>query len=85
MQLSDLEENLFETSGLSLQVEPEAREWLAETGYSAEYGVRELGRVIDRWVRGPISELSAQGILGPERGADAPIMVRRTEEGIVVE
>ena len=85
MQLAALEENLFETSGFSLRVEPEAREWLAETGYSPEYGVRELGRVIDRWVRGPISELSARGVLGRARGAHAPVVVRRTEEGIVVE
>jgi ATP-dependent Clp protease ATP-binding subunit ClpB len=85
MQLSALEENLFETSGCSLRVEPEAREWLAETGYSPEYGVRELGRVIDRWVRGPISELSARGVLGRERGVHAPVVVRRMEEGIVVE
>jgi ATP-dependent Clp protease ATP-binding subunit ClpA len=85
MQLSDLVGSLFETSGVTLQVTPEAREWLAETGYSAEYGVRELARVIDRWVRGPISELSAKGILGLDRGADAPIVVRRTPEGIVVE
>jgi len=85
MQLAALEENLFETSGISLRVEPEAREWLAETGYSPEYGVRELGRVIDRWVRGPISEQSARGVLGREKGAHAPVVVRRTEEGIVVE
>jgi len=85
MQLSVLEENLMEASGLALRVEPEAREWLAETGYSPEYGVRELARVIDRWVRGPISELSARGLLGREKGAGAPVVVRRTEEGIVVE
>ena len=84
MHLSALEENLFETTGLTLQVEPEAREWLADTGYSPEYGVRELGRVIDRWVRGPLSELSARGVLGRRRENGSPVVVRRTEEGIVV-
>jgi ATP-dependent Clp protease ATP-binding subunit ClpC len=84
-QLSALEESLFETSGLTLQVEPEAREWLVETGYSTEYGVRELARVIDRWVRGPISVLSARGELGPGRGEGTPILVKRSEEGIIVE
>ena len=84
-QLSALEESLFETSGLTLQVEPKAREWLVEVGYSTEYGVRELARVIDRWVRGPISELSARGGLGPGRGAGTPILVKRSEEGIIVE
>ncbi len=85
MQLAALEENLFQTSGFSLQVEPEAREWLAEAGYSPEYGVRELGRVIDRWIRGPISEQSAMGMLWRKRGANAPVVVRREGEGIVVE
>ena len=85
MQLSELEENLFETSGLTLQVEPEAREWLADAGYSPEYGVRELGRVIDRWVRGPLSELSATGELGRKKGDGRSVVVKRTEEGIAVE
>jgi ATP-dependent Clp protease ATP-binding subunit ClpC len=85
MQLSVLEGDLMEASGLALRVEPEAREWLAETGYSPEYGVRELARVIDRWVRGPISELSARGLLGSEKTEGAPVVVKRTEEGVVVE
>jgi ATP-dependent Clp protease ATP-binding subunit ClpA len=84
-QLSALEESLLETSGLTLQVEPEAREWLVEAGYSTEYGVRELARVIDRWIRGPISVLSARGALGPARGAGTPLLVKRSEEGIIVE
>ncbi|HEU5360023.1 MAG TPA: ATP-dependent Clp protease ATP-binding subunit [Candidatus Deferrimicrobiaceae bacterium] len=85
MQLSSLEENLFETTGQTLLVTPEAREWLVEKGYSVEYGVRELARVIDRWVRGPISEMSARGVLGPGRGAGAPVVVRREQEGLVIE
>ncbi len=85
MQLSDLEENLFEMSGLTLQVEPEAREWLADAGYSPEYGVRELGRVVDRWVRGPLSELSAMGALGRGKGDGTSVVVKRTEEGVAIE
>ncbi len=85
MQLAALEENLYATSGFSLEVEPEAREWLAEAGYSPEYGVRELARVVDRCIRGPISELSARGVLERKRRAHAPVVVRRKEEGIIVE
>ncbi|HZD54653.1 MAG TPA: AAA family ATPase, partial [Candidatus Aquicultoraceae bacterium] len=85
MQLAALEENLFETSGLTLRVEPEAREWLAETGYSPEYGVRELARVVDRWVRGPISELGARGVLSARKREGAPVVARRSDQGIVVE
>ncbi len=83
--LSALEESLLQTSGLTLRVEPEAREWIVETGYSTEFGVRELARVIDRWVRGPISELSAQGALNRNRIEGIPVVVKRGKEGIVVE
>ncbi len=85
MHLALLEENLLETTGLSLRVEPDAREWLIETGYSPEYGVRELARVVDRWVRGPISERSARGVLESERSPGSPVVVRRGTEGIVIE
>jgi ATP-dependent Clp protease ATP-binding subunit ClpA len=85
MQLASLEENLMETSGISLVVEPEAREWLAAQGYSSEYGVRELARVIDRWIRGPVSELSASGGLGRKAHTGRPVVVRKVPEGIRVE
>ncbi len=85
MQLSELEESLFRSSGMHLSVEPEAREWLADAGYSSEYGVRELARVIDRWVRGPISELSARGRFAAPREEKTSVVVRRTGQGIAVE
>jgi ATP-dependent Clp protease ATP-binding subunit ClpC len=84
-QLSALEESLLETSGISLVVEPDAREWLASEGYSSEYGVRELARVIDRWIRGPVSELSASGKLGRRAQAGRPVVVKKVPEGIRVE
>ena len=85
MQLKELAENLQETHGLKLVVEPAARTWLAEKSFSPEYGVRELARVVDRWVRGPIGALSAQGELARRAAAGRPVVVKAAEEGIKVE
>jgi len=84
-QLSMLEEELQHRSGVTLVVEPEAREWLAAEGYSLEFGIRELGRVVDRWVRGPVSELSATGRLESAIRSGRPVVVRKGPEGIVIE
>jgi len=84
-QLSALEEELQLRSGITLVVEPEAREWLAAEGYSPEFGIRELGRVIDRWVRGAVSQMSAAGMLDSASRSGRPVFVRRCPEGIRVE
>ncbi|MCL5966186.1 MAG: ATP-dependent Clp protease ATP-binding subunit [Deltaproteobacteria bacterium] len=84
VHLGELAENLMETHGVSLVVEPEARDWIADQGYSREYGVRELGRVIDRWIRGPIGRMSAEGKLGPLAGSGRSLTVRRAGEGVVL-
>ncbi len=84
-QLAALGESLMERSGVSLKVEPEALEWLAAAGYSTEYGIRELGRVVDRYVRGPIGQLAAEGKLARHAAEARPVVVRRTAEGIAVE
>ena len=84
-QLAALEESLMERSGVALEVEPEAMEWLAAAGYSTEYGIRELGRVVDRHVRGPIGQMVAEGKLGRHAAESRPVVVRRTAEGIAVE
>jgi ATP-dependent Clp protease ATP-binding subunit ClpC len=85
MRLRTFEENLLDTYGLRLVIEDAAREWLAAKGYSPEYGVRELERVIDRWIRGPIGEMSAEGTLGRRLADGRPIVVRAMPEGIRVE
>ncbi len=84
-QLAVLEESLTERSGVSLEVEPEALAWLVAAGYSSEYGVRELARVVDRYVRGPISLMAAVGKLDRYAAEGRAVLVRRTAEGIAVE
>jgi len=80
-----LEEELLLRSGVTLVLEPEAREGLAAKGYSPEFGIRELGRVVDRWVRGAVSQMSAAGMLDSESRSGRPVFVRRSPEGIRVE
>ncbi len=47
--------------GLSLTVEPEVRDFLAEKGYSPKYGARPLKRTIKQYVEVPLSEGLLQG------------------------
>jgi ATP-dependent Clp protease ATP-binding subunit ClpA len=75
--LSVLVEHLLNVNGVALVIDPEAMEWLADAGYSAEYGIRELGRVIDRYVRGPIGGLSAEGELARRAEKGNPLILRK--------
>src|SRR5512134_268780 len=80
--LSTLSEHLLNLHGVRLQVDPEAMEWLVASGYSAEYGIRELGRVIDRHVRGPIGAMSAEGELSRRAASGEPLALRKEGEGL---
>jgi len=82
IHLSTLSEHLLNLHGVRLEVEPEAKEWLAVAGYSAEYGIRELGRVIDRHVRGPIGEMSAKGELSRRVAAGEILLLRKEGDGV---
>ncbi|MBI5342128.1 MAG: ATP-dependent Clp protease ATP-binding subunit [Deltaproteobacteria bacterium] len=80
--LSVLVEHLLNVNAVRLDVEPEAKDWLAGAGYKAEYGIRELGRVIDRHVRGPIGAMSAEGELARRAAEGKPLILRREGEGV---
>ncbi|MBI5576231.1 MAG: ATP-dependent Clp protease ATP-binding subunit [Deltaproteobacteria bacterium] len=80
--LSALVEHLLNVNGVSLLVEPDAKDWLAVAGYSAEYGIRELGRVVDRYVRGPIGVLSAEGELARRAFSGIPLVLRKEGEEV---
>jgi ATP-dependent Clp protease ATP-binding subunit ClpC len=82
MHLSTLSEHLLDVHGVRLRVEPEAAEWLVDAGYSAEYGIRELGRVIDRHVRGPIGAMSADGELSRRAASKQPLALRKEGDGV---
>ncbi|PWL19701.1 ATP-dependent chaperone ClpB [Falsochrobactrum shanghaiense] len=55
IQLQRLQ-NLLADRKISLQLEPDAREWLANKGYDPAYGARPLKRVIQKEVQDPLAE-----------------------------
>jgi len=85
VRIAELSESLLADHGVTLEVEPDAAEWLAAEGYQPEYGVRELARVVDRWIRAPIGAMSAEGELARKAASGKPLKVRKTAEGIRVE
>jgi ATP-dependent Clp protease ATP-binding subunit ClpB len=52
---------LLEERKITLQLEPAARDWLAEKGYDPAYGARPLKRVIQKHVQDPLAELILSG------------------------
>ena len=52
---------LLEDRKITLELEPEAREWLADKGYDPAYGARPLKRVIQKAVQDPLAELILSG------------------------
>jgi ATP-dependent Clp protease ATP-binding subunit ClpB len=49
-------EDLLARKGITLQVTPEAREWLAKLGYDPAFGARPLRRVIQKHIINALSE-----------------------------
>ena len=60
IQLGRLQKLLDERK-IVLEVEPEARDWLADKGYDPAYGARPLKRVIQKNVQDPLAELLLAG------------------------
>jgi ATP-dependent Clp protease ATP-binding subunit ClpB len=52
---------LLEERKITVQLEPKAREWLAEKGYDPAYGARPLKRVIQKYVQDPLAEMILSG------------------------
>src|SRR5437016_3184931 len=52
---------LLEDRKMTIQLEPSAREWLADKGYDPVYGARPLKRVIQKFVQDPLAELILSG------------------------
>jgi ATP-dependent Clp protease ATP-binding subunit ClpA len=49
-------EGLLEAKGVTLEVTPAAREWLAEHGYDRKMGARPMGRVIQERIKRPLAD-----------------------------
>lgn len=46
---------------ISIEADPEAKEWLANRGYSSAYGARPLNRVIQKQLLQPLAKLIIEG------------------------
>jgi ATP-dependent Clp protease ATP-binding subunit ClpB len=52
---------LLEERKITVQLEPKAREWLADKGWDPAYGARPLKRVIQKSVQDPMAEMLLAG------------------------
>ena len=55
IQLKRLQKLLDERK-VALDLDPQAKAWLADKGYDPAYGARPLKRVIQKWVQDPLAE-----------------------------
>jgi ATP-dependent Clp protease ATP-binding subunit ClpB len=61
IQLEALRQRLATSRRLVLDVTPDARHWLAKTGYDPTYGARPLKRVIQREIADPLALALLEG------------------------
>ncbi|MCB5174367.1 MULTISPECIES: ATP-dependent chaperone ClpB [Microvirga] len=54
-------QKLLDERKITLTLDPEARDWLADKGYDPAYGARPLKRVIQKNVQDPLAELILSG------------------------
>ncbi|MRI57610.1 ATP-dependent chaperone ClpB, partial [Methylobacterium sp. DB1607] len=67
---------LLEDRKITLDVDDEARTWLADKGYDPAYGARPLKRVIQKNVQDPLAEAILSGVI--HDGETVPIRVGLT-------
>ncbi|QSR28157.1 ATP-dependent chaperone ClpB [Nocardioides aromaticivorans] len=65
---------------ISLEVSPDARAWLADTGYDPAYGARPLRRLIQTAIGDPLARLLISG----EVTDGGSVKVERGEDGLVL-
>jgi ATP-dependent Clp protease ATP-binding subunit ClpC len=70
----------LESQKVSIEVTPEAKEFLAEEGYDPKFGARPLARAIRRYVENPLSSR----IIGGEFGPGDTVVVDRAEDGLTL-
>ncbi|MCA0407076.1 MAG: ATP-dependent chaperone ClpB [Proteobacteria bacterium] len=80
IQLQRLEKLLDERK-ITLQLDPAARDWLAEKGYDPAYGARPLKRVIQKALQDPLASL----LLGGQILDGAIVPVSAGEGGLIID
>jgi ATP-dependent Clp protease ATP-binding subunit ClpC len=76
LQMKEIQERLVD-SGLSAELTPTAREWLANVGYDPAFGARPLQRALQKYVESPLSVRLLSGEYTP----GSKILVDVDEEG----
>ncbi len=74
---------LIAGKNVTIVLEPEARAWLATKGFDRAFGARPMGRLIDRVVKKPLSEMLLFGTLA--KGGIVAIMVDAGDIKLVVQ
>jgi len=78
LQLSHVQK-MLEPQGFTLEVTPQAVDWLAQEGYDPEYGARPVKRAIQQYL---LNDLSKK-LLTDEISRDKPIVVDSFGDGLV--
>jgi ATP-dependent Clp protease ATP-binding subunit ClpB len=73
-------QKLLDERKLVLQLEPEARDWLAEKGYDPAYGARPLKRVIQKYLQDPMAEAILSGAIKDGE----TVVVRLGPSGLII-
>jgi len=79
--LDEICENLERQHDIKLQIAEEAGEFVARTGFSPEYGVRELRRTVEKFIQAPLSSLILSG--GLKRHAEWQIVCKDESLSII--
>lgn len=80
LRLKEVQERLVDRR-MKINVDEEAKAWLAENGYSREYGARPLNRLIERRILVPMSDLLLRGDI--KDGDQVDIVVKDGELDVV--
>jgi ATP-dependent Clp protease ATP-binding subunit ClpC len=86
LQMKEISERMSE-HGLTVELTPAAREWLAKVGYDSAFGARPLKRALQKYVESPLSISLLSGefvegnhILVDTDGPDGKLVFRRAEK-----
>jgi ATP-dependent Clp protease ATP-binding subunit ClpC len=63
LQLKEVETRL-EENGLKVKLTKAARIWLAQNGYSPDFGARPLTRALQKYIESPLSKKLLEGEFG---------------------
>ena len=72
--------SMVAAKGVTIELTPEARAWLAEKGFDRAFGARPMARLIERVVKKPLSESLLFGVLAD--GGTAKVVVKDGEIAI---